>query len=322
MISSDHSSPVDSQFLVVGAVRNCAYTLEAEIERLRRALQFASAVSFFLVESDSEDETPQLLSLLRRSIPGFRYASLGHLSDLMPARTERIAYCRNIYLNYIQSDSACEKIEFVLVADFDGVNERLNEQSLLSCFSRSDWDVACANQSGLYYDIYALRHPYWSPSDCLAQQQVLFALGASKFRSFYMAHYSKMLKISPHSDWIQVDSAFGGCALYRRQALLGVSYCGLNASGAQICEHVELHRQIRESGGIIFINPALINSHQASEHTINAYGLGLLLFWIRCHLDDLLPGSDQMIKSTLRAMLKIWIPIRRTLTNQKPLRRL
>ena len=78
-----------------------------------------------------------------------------------------------------------------------------------------------------------------------------------------------MIKLPQDSDWIEVDSAFGGLAIYRREALLSGIYSGKNALGKPICEHVTLHEHIREKGFKIFINPKLINCKK-TDHSIRA----------------------------------------------------
>jgi len=66
-----------------------------------------------------------------------------------------------------------------------------------------------------------------------------------------------MISIPWDSDWIEVDSAFGGLALYRASCLRG---CFYSSEGREVCEHVVLHRKIKDNGGKIFINPGLTNT--------------------------------------------------------------
>jgi hypothetical protein len=113
-------------------------------------------------------------------VPGFRFASLGQLQPTIPGRTDRIAHCRNRYLQEIAENPEYADIDFVVVADFDNLNTLVSAKSFRSCFKRQDWDVCTANQRGPYYDIFALRHPTWSPCDCLAQFRMLMRAGLVK----------------------------------------------------------------------------------------------------------------------------------------------
>jgi hypothetical protein len=83
-----------------------------------------------------------------------------------------------------------------------------------------------------------------------------------------MAVLSKMIQIPPNSNWIRVDSAFGGFAIYRREALQVGKYIGVDCEGRPICEHVPLHNELTKEGFKIFINPRLINTKRTdhSQH--------------------------------------------------------
>ena len=108
----------------------------------------------------------------------------------------------------------------------------------------------------------------------------------SRFKSIFSSIYSRMIRIHTDAEWIEVESAFGGLAIYRKTSLKNVSYAGLSPSGEEFCEHVSLHQKIRENGGRIFINPKLVNAGVV-EHARYVSGLGMVRFWFRCQLRDL-----------------------------------
>jgi hypothetical protein len=83
-------------------------------------------------------------------------------------------------------------------------------------------------------------------------------------RALAIAIHSRMVSLSPKAQWIEVDSAFGGLAIYRREALLAGRYRGMTDAGP-ICEHVPLHAELRAQGYRIFINPALINARRTDH---------------------------------------------------------
>lgn len=251
-----------SEVLVVGAVRNCAAHLREDVARLRAALRPFGRIQWLLVESDSDDRTVPVLRELSAAAPGFRFLSLGRLLENLPRRSERIAFCRNAYLRELRTNECYRAVDFVVVADFDGLNSLISEQAVLSCWERQDWNVCAANQQGPYYDIWALRHQAWSPNNCSTQYAFLVRHGVGPERALRVAVYSRMLHIARDSAWIEVDSAFGGLAIYRRCALEKGEYCGVDTDGTDVCEHVALHRSI---GTKIFINPRLINAAR-TEH--------------------------------------------------------
>lgn len=277
----------ESSILVAGLARNCAAHIEEDVQKIRSAFSNAKEISYLIIESDSSDSTIQTLEKLRLSIPRFSFFSLGNLRKHHPKRTDRISVCRNHYLHLINNDPVYSNIDFVVIADLDGVNSLLAPNAVKSCWSRVDWDVCTANQAGPYYDIWALRHTLWSPNDCWRESEYFRSLGVSHFRSVATSVYSKMVRLDPLHDWIEVDSAFGGLAIYKKEILFDAKYTGLNSDGSEVCEHVFFHQNLCSKGWRIFINPSLINANVV-EHARYATRLGRLKFWFRCLFRDAL----------------------------------
>ena len=254
-----------AELAVVGLVRNCAKYLLREIDSLTRATRAFSRIHFLVIESDSTDNTVEVLRTYKREVSNFDFISLGALDTKHPIRTDRLAVCRNRYLDELETPKYAA-VNYVLIADLDGVNRDLKAEALRSCWTQgSSWDVVCANQLDRYYDIWALRHPVWCPVDCKQHAKALEPL-FGRAQAVKLAVTSRKLQLPTTAAWVEVESAFGGLAIYRREALHGVRYRGLDESGVPICEHVPLHAALRERGGRIFINPALINTMHA-PHT-------------------------------------------------------
>jgi len=272
----------DAFVLIVGVTRNCANTVNQDLAVLANSFSGAKKLGFFLVESDSSDGTGQKLQDLSEEQENFRFRSLGTLKNEFSKRTERLAICRNEYLAEIRDTPEYRSADYIVVADWDGVNRLLKPNAVASCWSNDAWDVCTANQLGPYYDVWALRQSAWSPDDCWQQKEALQARGMNEYGARKMAVFDRMRVISPQSDWIEVDSAFGGLAIYRKDALTSASYRGLTASGLEICEHVSLHADIRSRGGRIFMNPTLINCGVA-DHARYATSFGRIKFFLdRC----------------------------------------
>jgi hypothetical protein len=260
----------EKHVLITGIVKDAETTLARDIERLNSAFAGFSSVSWFLVESNSEDQTKEILFQIKESKPDFNFVSLDQhmLSDA--SRTVVLAEARNRYLAEVIHNPYYEKIDFVVVSDFNNLNSSLNKAAVDSCFEGEiAWDVCCANQSGPYYDIWALRHPLWSPNDCwevhaFFRKQTLFPEVA-----LIKAVYSRMIRIKQTSEWIEVDSAFGGLAIYKRSRFIKGKYAGLTPDLRPICEHVPFNLSLRSQGAKIFINPRLINFSR-TDHSIRS----------------------------------------------------
>ena len=261
MITKPNKLPM----LVTGIVRNCGKTLESDVARIAAALA-DHPVQWLMIESDSSDDTVAVLEKLAARDTSFRFETLGALSQMFPDRLQRISHCRNLYVERICTNPSYRDIAYVAIADFDGINTLLTAESVKSCWKRDDWDVVCANQAAPYYDIFALRHPLWSPNDCWVQYGFLKSYGLEKKDAKFAAVHSRMLRIRPDADWIEVESAFGGFSICRKNVFERTHYSCNDENGGVICEHVMFNRRLREQGGRIFINPALINSGY-NEHT-------------------------------------------------------
>lgn len=277
------SNQQNESIIVVSTVRNVETNIIKEINNCKNALSSFKTIYFYLVESDSADGTLQKLSQLKQNIQNFSYISLGKLDLNFPDRLERIRYCRNIYINYVRSFSSEKIPRYVMVVDLDGMNNALNAKSIESCFVRKDWDVVLSNQTFGYYDILALRHQAWQTGDWTEEYndrknkleiqrsenwlaRVKYFLALDKLKSKVL--YSKMIKIKKNSPWIEVQSGFGGAAIYKTNVLQKYDYSKEFISIET--DHVSLHRKLIRDGGKIFINPSFINSH-FNTYNINRF---------------------------------------------------
>lgn len=257
--------PTRGSVIVVGIVRDIEKSFIRDFKRLNAALSNFSRIDWHLVESGSVDASGTVLNQYANRLGNFSFQQLEHQKSL--SRTENMAHARNAYLKYLRADSRLDKYEYVIMADFNNLNNKLNARAIESSFDNDSWDVVTANQSGRYYDAWALRHPLWSPNDCWEQH--VFFRKYSKFpeSAITFSMRSRMLRIPRDSEWIEVDSAFGGLAIYKSSVLKSQSiYLGVTAGGKRVCEHVPFHSALKLEGARIFINPALINT-RITDHS-------------------------------------------------------
>jgi hypothetical protein len=252
--------------MVTGIVRNIASTIEHDVFVIERALRDFHSIKWFLVESDSEDDSVSQLEYLSTKYENFRFTSLGIIQNPAESRTVGMAKARNRYLQELKENANYQTVDVLAVSDFNGVNSKLTQAAVASCFDVKTWDACFANQLGRYYDIWALRHPIWSPNDCW--QQHSFYRKYYKIPEFALAASvkSRMIRIPKRSEWIEVDSAFGGFAFYQPDAIGNAAYKGLTEDGNAICEHVPFHAEMRRNQKKLFINPDLINA-RSTDHS-------------------------------------------------------
>ena len=270
---------------IVGTISNVENELGNDLEQLINALADFNVSNIFLVESDSTDQTSILLEKLISKHSNLKYAKLGNLRDQIPNRIDRIRFCRNYYVQWIRENYTAYLWDYVVVADLDGMNKKIKSAGINSCFlSTISWDAVFANQKYGYYDIYALRHAVWMQYDCfrvlnIMKKKLGLWLLARPIRSFLFKRiyfdqlrkkliYNKMFKIPVTSEWIQIDSAFGGLAIYRTELFLKNDYSMISERGHIRSEHIDFNEKCTRDNYKLFINPKLLNSTW-NEYNIN-----------------------------------------------------
>ena len=172
-----------SKDLIVGLTRYCEDVIEREVLKINSAFSEAKSINWLVIESDSDDGTLTKLKNLSKN-DNFEFITLGKLQNQYPMRVERISKCRNVYLEKLRTDTKYNDIDYVVVADLDGVNSELTATAVKSCWQLTEeWDACFANQSRAYYDIWALRHKVWSPNDCWQTYNFLCSNGVNKLLS-------------------------------------------------------------------------------------------------------------------------------------------
>jgi hypothetical protein len=248
-----------SRFVVAGVVRDINSTLDEDLERIKASFGPLGKLSFILIESNSSDSSVRKLNEIANVDPNFHFLSLGE-SNPQKLRTEKIADARNAYLDFIQNNQTLAEADYLVVYDFNNLNSKLNTDVIRNSLNLQGWDVCTANQSTRYYDIWALRHPLWSPNDCWQQLDFYRQNGLRPDLALKAAVHSRMLHIDRQSRVINVDSAFGGFAIYKMNVIGSARYSGIDAEGKAICEHVPFHKVLKENGFKIIIDPQLINA--------------------------------------------------------------
>lgn len=266
--------------VIAATIRNVSKTIAKELETIKRALLSHRIVKIILIESDSNDDTVEVVQKLAIDNPNvIQLIAMGDLKGRFPNVVQRIQFCRNQYVKEIRKILQEEQIDYVIVIDLDGINMKLNQESFESSFQRKDWDVVLANQPFGYYDIYALRHRTWCPENCattvLRRKQKIY----SKIPKLFLKRplrvvttlfvddliekqsiYKKMRRISRSAPWIEVESGFGGLGIYKSDIFKRFDYGHFYEGEEVICEHVVLNRQITGAGLRILINPKLVNT--------------------------------------------------------------
>lgn len=277
---------MNKSFLLAGTVSNVEKNLISDLNTIERAIRQLGNLEIFLVESDSTDATVATLQNLSIQKSGFGFKSFGNLKPRFPKRTERIRFCRNAYVDYIQTHLQQRKWDYVIVADLDGMNSAITEKRILNSLRREkEWDACFANQTLGYYDLYALRADNWVVKDCFYELKEMQL--ASEFRKKYQNPFFDFLSAFVHfdamrreviykrmkrlkGDLVPVKSAFGGFGIYKPEIFERINYAKSNSVEKSECEHLDLHYKCLQYGFRLVIDPKLINNH------VNVYNLNKL----------------------------------------------
>lgn len=259
-----------ARIFLTGTVRNGGPKLSQRIFRLNKQFSTLGEVHFFVVESDSKDSTLESLGKLKGSLTYFEYRNLGELRHHIENREERLAFCREVALTEFKAREERISYDFFVVADLDGVNDKLSQRQLAKAFSMKDyWDACFPNQSKLYYDIGALRANGWLSLNPYSQMREAQSIGLDPKVAFNLNVGSKMIHLPRTSSPIVVNSAFGGLGIYKAQFAKKSSYARKNQDNKEtIVEHVIFNLRIRDLGGRLVILPFLLNASW-TDHTIN-----------------------------------------------------
>ena len=273
-----------NRILLVGTVRNVSGTLRAEVMEKKRLFENFGKVNVYLVESDSSDQTRDVLVQLTQADPTIQFCTLGDIGDRIPDRIERLRNCRNAYVDYIRRFPK-NTWKFVVVLDWDGMNSRLSFDGIQNTFlRRSEWDACFPVQSHGYYDLLALREKIWMPQNPLQLiRQEISSLGldakdVSPVKKLFNEYkkdrirkrqlYEKMKVFHRQDELIEVESAFGGMGVYRSEIFQEINYDKFEND--EECEHVDFNKRALSFGYRIRINPGMINSGWNS-YNVNRY---------------------------------------------------
>ena len=242
------------KLVIAGTVRDVSKYADAVFSNIDNISSLFQETQIVIVESNSSDDTVQRYRNEETKRSNMKFVSLGHDADAQ--RTNRIANARNKYLDIIREDYS--DYDYVLMMDMDDKGSYpITKESILSNFENTEWNMICANQPDMYYDLWALRHHSFMPYDCWHK-----VWGRPKWMSYEQALHmfvnSMYTQIDESLPPFQVDSAFGGAAFVKMKSLQYAKHFG-TVDGAPICEWVPFCKTV----GNVFINPRFVNLRES-----------------------------------------------------------
>lgn len=286
---------VKPKIIFAGLAQNCAPFLQDVLKNMENMASFASDVAYIILENDSKDSTKQDILTWGSNKKNFNFINLDGLNHL-PVRSMRLEFLRNTYIEVIRADDYLKSFDLLMVVDMDDVSSYLIDSGQLCRaidFLNSENDIAAVfpNQFGVYYDMWALRHPELCPGDIWKEVFDFVQINnCSDKEAFENTFAKRILSIDINEEPIEVESAFGGLGIYKMQYILnnpnpyvGVKIQVLATSPRveicrwQLLEHAHFHQGIRSIGGRLFVLPYLINGDHTGM-TFPESGFRMMLF--------------------------------------------
>jgi len=239
--------------IITGCARNISQFWESTENSLQIIFDALENYKCWIIESNSSDNTLDLLQKWAAKDSRRNVVSLGWLTE--PSRPKRIGICRNKYMELAEAFFS-EFGEIMMLDLDDSLNIDLNfKEQLDTRFSRTDWDGLGSNRHGKYYDIWALRSNFlgidydcWEMVAKAKKNPIMTSSGIKYLNSEYIYVDNNQRIIPENSDWIPVESAFGGLAIYKTASIKGRRYIG------ETCEHVSFNQGLK-----MYINPRLFS---------------------------------------------------------------
>jgi glycosyltransferase involved in cell wall biosynthesis len=271
-INSGFEKMRNSRVVVCGCCQNVAYA-EANaplnvnmyrVEYLRSLFKESACVIF---ENNSGDKTKEVLHKWRVKdvdvvSENNEYFNEFKKTPFSKDRMSIMSYCRNRYMNVAKT--LYGDFDYLITLDLD-IWAGFSYLGIANTFGQDEeWSVVASNglrsmwidergkqlktPKTLHWDAYAFRDKndgfkFESMSNIdMTESEELFIRNVQK-NTFLVG-----------KEMVEVDSAFGGLAVYKMEDILDCTYTGEHG----VSEHISLHRKIRDKGKKIFLNPSQI----------------------------------------------------------------
>jgi hypothetical protein len=270
----------ENSILFCGICRNVGDILDLNISRLHRTGTLFKNYKIFIYENDSSDDT---LSVLQKN----RSDSVVYLSEHREDkdylkkiqsgedmyhynRCKVLSECRNKYLSYLENME--EDFDYICVLDldlkggwsYDGIKHAILTLENDKCNGAVTSYGVLADKYGklnledaevqkyVMYDSFAFRPKNWNKG--------LHILSTPTFNE---------IVLSRGDEPFEVQSNFGGMAIYKKAALLNKRYGAKEWSFGYVDpDHVVLHNQMIQDGWKIMLDPSMISSYSHHKYSI------------------------------------------------------
>lgn len=261
-----------SSIIICSIVRNAEKGLVKNIPVIKSLCQKFADYKIIIYENDSTDRTKKILQSWMNEDKAHVVALLNNRnpSKTIPAlkdvntnpffsykRIENMAALRNQYMKYIEQNGLVA--DYLMVVDLDVAQLFLS--AIMSSFGddKPCWDAVTAYG---YSTSPSLKRRYHDTYALVELNAMEFPQTEKSIKNAALLFADQLKK----NIWIQVDSAFGGLAIYRFECIKGLYYQVLTNNDNRVevrCEHQSIYQQMRQQGHKnVFVNPQMLLKYQ------------------------------------------------------------
>jgi hypothetical protein len=245
---------------ICGPVRNCEQYLDKVFQNVEKIGALFEEYMVVIVYDKSSDNSLAKLKQWQQKIPNMMlYVNKKLVS---PYRTHRLAYARNICLNYAKQNK--DKYDFFIMMDFDDVNCKNVDTTKLTKYLTPEniekWDSLSFNTSPKYYDIWALSiYPY-----CFSYNH--FKNTEYHNYSTIQDYIERRISSLKDGELLRCISSFNGFSIYKTNKFLNTNYDGHVRLDLIPKHYLNAHKAISKSP-IIFKDYGHVKGlHEDCEH--------------------------------------------------------
>ena len=215
---------IEKKILVLGVIKDGEKVFNNSKQNIQKLVRNFLDYRVIVYENNSLDNTKILYSNWANEDQKVVFLSENLTSSFLQNYTPRkgdfrcefIARARNIVLQKAMS-SEYDDFDYIMMSDLDEF-EPWDVNEIINSIENPDFEWDCISANGSY-DLYTIRSDEFRLNPELIGWSLWISL-QPKIGRLYASVLSKL-------DWVKVESAFGGLAIYRRDSIKGCSYKGL-----------------------------------------------------------------------------------------------
>ena len=279
-ITKGESVCKSKKILFTGIVRNAEKALERNIQCMQRTGSMFNDYHIFIYENDSNDATVDILKNYAGS--KFDYISENREDKDYKEKIDSgedpwhfnrckvLAECRNKYLDYARTTNF--NYDYICVIDLD-VKGGWSYQGFKHAIFNLNHDPKCGCVSS--YGVLADKYDELTLEQVPRIEYVMYDSFAFRPLNWNLGIHListpvfNSVNFRPSSDPVEVDSNFGGLAIYKKESILPYNYGTKEWDFGYVDpDHVILHRTMKENGWKIILDPNLVVSYAHHKYSI------------------------------------------------------